>query len=267
MIKPYGHLDDNICALIRVKPVRDFVMHFVIKETLKFLAIISLLAVCTFAQDPVKPAELNVLFIGNSLTYVNDLPEMVKVIAKHNGKKFKYKMVAYPDLSLEDHWAKGDAVKAIKDGKWDFVVLQQGSSALPASRTNLIEQVGRFTPEIRAVGAKPALFMVWPFESRKFDFDRVHESYELAAKAADGIFLPAGESWRAAWKQKPDLQLYSDGLHATALGSYLAAGVIYKVLYNESTFELPAKLKAGPVKIDLSPQEKDLARQAMIDAR
>jgi len=242
-------------------------MHFVIKETLKFLAIISLLAVCTFAQGSVKPAELNVLFIGNSLTYVNDLPEMVKVIATHNGKKFKYKMVAHPDVSLEDHWTKGDALKAIKDGKWDFVVLQQGSSALPESRANLIEYVDRLAKEIRAAGAKPALFMVWTFENRKFDFDRVHESYELAARTAGGVFIPAGESWRAAWKQKPDLQLYSDGLHATALGSYLAAGVIYKVLYNESTFELPAKLKAGAVKIDLSPQDREFTRQVMIEAR
>ncbi len=244
-----------------------FVVEIVIKERLKILVLISLLVIGAVGQAPANPSELNVLFIGNSLTYVNDVPEMVKVIAKNNGKKFKYKMVAYPDFSIEDHWNKGDALKAIKDGKWDFVVLQQGSSALPASRTNLIEFVDHFAKEIKAVGAKTALFMVWPFENRKFDFERVRESYELAAKGADGVFMPAGESWRAAWKQKPDLQLYSDGLHATALGSYLVAGVIYKVLYNETCVELPAKFKAGSTKIDLSLQEKELARHAIIEAR
>lgn len=245
----------------------NFVMMSVINQSLKIIVLTSLLAICVAAQGLAKPTELNVLFIGNSLTYVNDVPEMVKVIAKHNGKTFKYKMVAYPDFSLEDHWKKGDALKAIKDGKWDYVVLQQGSSALPASRTNLIEFVNRFAEEIKKVRAKPALFMVWPYESRKLDFDRVHGSYELAAKGVDGVFVPAGDAWRSAWKQKPDLKLYSDGLHATAHGSYLAAGVIYKVLYNESIIELPAKMKTGSVKIELSTQEKELTRQAIIDAR
>ncbi len=236
-------------------------------ESLKILVFIVLFAICAVAQDISKPSELNVLFIGNSLTYVNDVPEMVKAFAKNNGKKLKYKMVAYPDFSLEDHWKKGDALKAIKAGKWDYVVLQQGSSALPASRTNLIEYVELFAKEIKGMGAKPAVYMVWPFENRKFDFDRVHESYQLAAKGVDGIFVPSGEAWRAAWKQKPDLKLYSDGLHATPLGSYLAAGVIYKVLYNETSLELPAKLKTASAKIELSAQELALARQAIIDAR
>lgn len=242
-------------------------MRSVIKESLKILVFTLLFVVCAIAQGSGKPTELNVLFIGNSLTYVNDVPEMVKAIGKNNGKKFKFKTVAYPDFSLEDHWKKGDALKVIKDGKWDFVVLQQGSSALPASRANLIAYVDHFAEEIKKVGAKPALYMVWPFESRKFDFDRVHESYELAAKGVDGVFIPAGDAWRVAWKQQPDLKLYSDGLHATALGSYLAAGVIYKVLYNDSAVELPVKLKTASVKIDLSTQELALARQAIIDAR
>ncbi|MEQ1924239.1 MAG: hypothetical protein ABL952_17195, partial [Pyrinomonadaceae bacterium] len=132
---------------------------------------------------------------------------------------------------------------------------------------NLIEFVNLFSEEIKKVGARPALYMVWPFESRKFDFDRVHESYELAAKGVDGVFIPAGNAWRVAWKQQPDLRLYSDGLHATALGSYLAAGVIYKVLYNETSVELPAKLRTASAKIELSAQETALARQAIIDAR
>lgn len=242
-------------------------MRSVIKESLRIVVFTLLFAIYAMSQGSGKPPELNVLFIGNSLTYVNDVPEMVKAIAKNNGKKFKFKMVAYPDFSLEDHWKKGDALKAVKDGKWDFVVLQQGSSALPASRVNLIEFVNLFSEEIKKVGARPALYMVWPFESRKFDFDRVHESYELAAKGVDGVFIPAGNAWRVAWKQQPDLRLYSDGLHATALGSYLAAGVIYKVLYNETSVELPAKLRTASAKIELSAQETALARQAIIDAR
>jgi hypothetical protein len=54
-------------------------------------------------------APLRILFIGNSLTYVNDLPALVQAIGKANGEKVETRMVAYPDYSLEDHWNSGDA--------------------------------------------------------------------------------------------------------------------------------------------------------------
>ncbi len=217
-------------------------------------------------EKPVTPSEFRVLFIGNSLTYTNDLPTMVKAIAEHNKKKFKYKMVAHPNFSLEDHLNQGDAVKAIKEGKWNFVVLQQGSSALPDSRKNLIEFTQRFNEEIKRIKAKPALFMVWTFQNRMFDFDRVRESYSLAAKEVDGLFLPAGESWRFAWKRKPELELYSDSLHPTPLGSYLAAAVIYQRIYGEASVKLPAKLKTESVKLELSSQEIEMIEASVMEA-
>jgi hypothetical protein len=174
-------------------------------------------------------------------------------------------MVARPNFSLEDHLNQGDAVKVIKEGKWDFVVLQQGSSALPESRANLIEFTKRFAFEIKRVNAKPALFMVWTLQNRMFDFDRVRESYALAAKEVDGLFLPAGESWRNAWKRKRELEFYSDGLHPTPLGSYLAAAVIYQRLYNETSLKLPAKLKTDSVKLELSAKEVELLEAVVME--
>jgi hypothetical protein len=49
-------------------------------------------------------------------------------------------------------------------------------------------------------------------------------SYETAAKEIGGLFLPAGEAWRVAWKRDPDLHFYGpDGFHPSPLGSLLAA--------------------------------------------
>lgn len=230
------------------------------KKLIAVLIFLSLLVIDAASQNAAKPSELRVLFIGNSLTFTNDLPAIVKAIAEHNKKKFSYKMVAHPNFSLEDHINQGKALKVIKEGKWDFVVLQQGSSALPDSRKNLLEFTRRFAREIKSINAKPALFMVWPYQSRMFDFDKVRESYSLAAKEVEGVFLPAGESWRIAWESKPELQLYSDGLHPTQLGSYLAAAVIYQRLFNETSIEIPKKLKAKSVEIELSNQEQELVK-------
>jgi hypothetical protein len=221
--------------------------------------------------ETAAPSELRVLFIGNSLTYTNDLPAIVQALAEVTGKgRLVYETVAYPNYSLEDHWNGGDARRAIAARKWNFVVLQQGPSALPESRKLLVEYTRRFSEEIRSIGAKPALYMVWPSQSRLKDFDGVKESYARAAEEVDGMLFPVGEAWRAAWRHDPALALYSpDGLHPGPLGSYLAAVVIYQQLYNQRAMILPSSLKLRSKTIpqmDLSPQEAELLHRAAAEA-
>jgi hypothetical protein len=204
-----------------------------------------------------------VLFVGNSLTYANDLPEMVRALALASGETLRVGMVANPDWSLEDHWNGGDARSAIRRG-WDVVVLQQGPSSLPESRTLLIDYARRFAGEIRAAGARPALYAVWPSLSRFGDFDRASESYRLAAEAVDGTLLPAGEVWRAAWRADPDLQLYAaDGLHPSVAGTYAAALVIYAGLLHRSPVGSPSTLtlRTGAV-VRIDPAQAEVLQRA-----
>ena len=206
------------------------------------------------APDP--NATFRVLFVGNSLTYVNDLPGMVKALADSAGVERTYiETVAFPDFALQDHWAQGDARTAIGRGGWRFVVMQQGPSALPESRVNLLEWVGRFAPEIRRAGAEPAMYTVWPSSARSFDFDRVIESYRLAAESVSGVELPAGAAWLAAWRRDPGLALYgSDGFHPSIAGTYLAALTIFGRLYDRPAVGLPRGLTVGGGSFQLSAE-------------
>lgn len=122
------------------------------------------------------------------------------------------------------------------------MVLQQGPSSLPESRVNLWEWTAQFAERIRAVGAEPALYTVWPPKERLAFFGDVIESYRLAAEDVNGIELPAGGAWREAWERDPNLALYAgDNFHPTLEGSYLAALVIYAGLAGRSPFGLPAR--------------------------
>lgn len=211
------------------------------------LAAVSALVSCgSTAPDP-SPTGLRVLLIGNSLTYANDLPDMVeRLAAAVGGSTITAESVVFGDYSLEDHWNRGDAVRAIEQGDWDVVVLQQGPSALPESRALLIQYTQMFAEKIRAVGARPAMYMVWPGLSRPAAWDSVTSSYADAAQAVDGIVLPAGEALRDALRQDATLQLFAgDGFHPTALGSYLAALVIYARLTEHSPAGI--SLRAPPV--------------------
>jgi hypothetical protein len=181
-----------------------------------------------------------VLFVGNSLTYFNDLPGMVVALAQHSGDRITQTTVAFPNFSLEDHWNDGRALGAISGSKWDLIVLQQGPSSLATSRDLLVEYAQRFAAEADRVGARVALYSVWPSFDRAMDFDAVTANYATAADTTDGVLFPAGEAWRAAWRRDSSLQLYgSDGFHPTPLGSYLVALVMYQQLTGRSPEGLP----------------------------
>jgi hypothetical protein len=194
--------------------------------------ILLLLAAASCGSTPPGPGsdpDLRVLFIGNSLTYVNNLPAMVQQLGTGNSARpVIVSSVAFGNYSLEDHWNRGDALAAIRQGGWDVVVLQQGPSALPASRANLIEWTSRFAVEIRNVGARPAVYMVWPGLDRVAAWDSVTDSYAAAAAASHALLLPAGEALRSAYATDPGLPLFAaDGFHPLPLGSFGAALVIY----------------------------------------
>jgi len=188
-------------------------------------------------------AKHQVLFIGNSLTTVNNVPGLVEALSAAAGDRLTCRTVAFDGYSLEDHWNRGDARRAIAEGGWSTIVLQQGPSSLQESRVLLVEYTRRFSAEARRVGAGTALYMVWPSADRFADFDGVIASYAAAARDVGGRLLPAGEAWRAAWRWNADLALYgADRFHPTRLGSYLAALVIYQGISGRSPIGTPSRL-------------------------
>jgi len=150
-------------------------------------------------------------------------------------------MVAFPDHSLEDHWNRPEARRAIASGKWDFVVLQQGPSILPESRRLLRKYTKLFDAEIRKAGARTALYAVWPPSLQIQDLSRVHDSYAAAAEDVDALLLPVGTAWDVAWRREQHLKLYGiDGFHPSALGTYLAALVTLEAMTGRSVVGIPS---------------------------
>lgn len=210
-----------------------------------------------------------VLFIGNSFTYSNDLPSILEALAAATGQKRLYhEEVVYGGYSLEDHWNEGRALDAINKGGWELVVMQHGPSAWDG-RPTLYEYAPRFAKEIRRVGARPALFMVWPEKARlASDFARCSETYRTGAEMIDGLLFPGGEAWQEAWKLDPKLPLYSfDDLHPSKTGSYLVALVMYEQIYKKSPIGLPSELKLrGGSKISIPAKQAKLLQQAAVAA-
>ncbi len=185
-----------------------------------------------------------VLLLGNSLTYFNNLPTMLTAIAAQAGKTLRVDSIALPNASLQEHFRSTEVREALAGGGYQWVILQQGPSSLPESQIHLRRWTQRLDRLIREVGARPALYMVWPDANHSGSFDSVRRSYSNASLKVDGMFIPAGEGWRAGWRLNPALALYgSDGFHPSPLGSYSAALSLFAGLYQQSPLGLPAQLK------------------------
>ena len=190
--------------------------------------------------EPIPEGALRVLFVGNSLTYTNDLPGIVEAFGRAGEVPVAVGTIAFPNFSLEDHWVRGDARGALASGEWDVVVMQQGPSSLPENQEHLKQWVGRFAEEAQMYGTDAAVYQVWPSAERSFAFPAVIEAYANAAEAADATLLPAGAAWQDAWAREPRLEFYGpDGFHPSVAGTYLAALVIYGGLTDAPLDELP----------------------------
>jgi hypothetical protein len=209
-----------------------------------------------------------ILFVGNSLTYTNDLPGMVAALAAAGGVPAAVESVTIPGASLTDLWDDGAALAAIDRGGHDVVVLQQGPSSLPESRAALVADARRYDARIRAAGGRPAFYMVWPAADRAAYFDDVAASYRTAAETVHGLLVPVGTAWRAAWRRDPSLPLYGpDRFHPSVEGTYLAALTMYAVLFDRSPRGLPARLeRAGGAVVEVPPAHAPVLQAAAEEA-
>ena len=194
-----------------------------------------------------KQPGLRVLFVGNSFTFVNSLPALVRDLAAADPGAPPIYSVEYaaPGWSLHQADKDGGLVKLLREVKWDVVVLQEKSWLLSLPEDQWRRSTSPFArhlhEKISAAGARTLLFMTWGYALGD-RWNQPHDTYaamqrrlaagysklglELGAQVA-----PAGLAWAEALRRRPGLDLWADdGKHPGRRGSYLAACVFYAAL-------------------------------------
>jgi len=199
-------------------------------------AILRVLLCCIlFSSAALASAEpLRVLFIGNSYTFYNDMPRMLRDMSVRAGQSrpLEVRDVTIGGASLQRHWDGKDAHRALADGHWDYVVIQDFST-MPVDNPEMTRKYARlFAAEARKVGAKPIFYLTWAREYAPEMQPQLDAVYTGLARETGGLLAPVGEAWKAALADTPKPDLYiADGSHPTFAGSYLTASVFYALLY------------------------------------
>jgi len=199
--------------------------------------IVQPLPVIITSPPPSANSNLNILYIGNSLTQVNDLPAMVTQIGGQDSVNITYKDMSVGGYALEDHLNDGKIKTEIASGIYDYVVLQQGPSSLPASQANLLEYVGKIKVLCNSIKSKVCVYMVWPEKVRISFLNDVIYSYTQAATQTQSYLAPGGLAWKYVWASDATLPLYGpDEFHPSVMGSYLAALTVYGAVRQKKDF-------------------------------
>lgn len=197
--------------------------------------------------------QTSVLFIGNSYTYVNDLPNTLRQLALSLGDTMTVASSAPGGYTLFQHSTYAPTLSAIASQPWDYVVMQEQSQlgALPLDATDT--EIGA-TQLVEAIEENwectyPVFYMTWGRQNGddlncpSFPFmctyngmqQGLRTNYIALGEYTDGHVSPVGAAWKVVRDTHPLINLYQpDGSHPSVEGTYLAACVFYCTLFQES---------------------------------
>jgi len=197
------------------------------------------------AMEPaLAEAPKSILFVGNSYTYQNNLPQLVlrlATAAKHRGVTVDTSVGG--GMTLEQHHKKGKAKEKIGSRQWDVVVLQDQSQMPIFDPERTLQYAAALHQQIRDANAqcRTVYFMTWAREHLPDTQAQLAKVYRQAAAKTDAEVAPVGLAWQSARIALPEVQLHrTDKSHPTLAGSYLAACVFFATLFEESPVGLPA---------------------------
>lgn len=196
-----------------------------------------------------------VLFIGNSYTYTNNIPDMLKQLAAANGDTLIYDQNTPGGYTLEQHSTNAQTIAKIKSDKWDVVVLQEQSQLPALSATSVATWVFPYAEildtMIRNNNActETMFYMTWGRKNGDASYcshyppmctyqgmqQGLYDNYLQMAKDLNAVVAPVGAVWRVVRDSISALDLYqSDESHPSVYGSYLSACVFYASIFHRN---------------------------------
>jgi hypothetical protein len=201
---------------------------------------------CTARQPP--PQVQRVLFVGNSLTYVGNLPAVFEALSNANGMPVASDMIVQGGATLAQRLDDGSVAQALAMNRYSAVILQErggdligafGDEAGVKSRhaiRALAELAKDHGAEVLLLGS----YQADPEASRRLSIEE--------ARAADGAgipYVPVSEVLQRARQAEPELAWFApDGMHPGKHLALLQAVLVYKSLHDRPPAPTPLEVQA-----------------------
>jgi hypothetical protein len=187
---------------------------------------------------------LKVLFVGNSATYVNELPETLQKLATAAGYAMRVDSVTKGGYTLAKHAASEALLKKIATGGYDIVFLQENGDAVyvPENNQPSREAHEKLARVIEESGAQTYLYIRPPSGKNKGNGDdsfaqcvRYDEFFDEMAEQIGAEKAYVNRAFAYAIRNC-DFELWgSDNAHTSVHGGYLAVCVFFATLFQTSS--------------------------------
>jgi hypothetical protein len=195
-----------------------------------------------------------ILFIGNSYTYVNNLPQIISNLALANGDTLVYDSNTPGGYTLQMHCTDPVTLSKIALGIWDYVVLQCQSQEPSFDSVQVASNVMPYAHKLDSLihladtCVETVFYMTWgrkngdagncivypPVCTYSGMQERLRQSYLLMGHQNSATVSPVGCVWREVRNLNPTFDLYlADESHPSEWGSYLAAATFYRLLFQK----------------------------------
>ena len=240
-----------------------------------------LLALCAAVSASALPAhaqaaagrEYRVLLVGNSLTYTNNLPALLRAVGASQGDRIVTETYAGPAATLSQHAKLGQVANAMRNRKFDVVVLQE-MGGLVACLTSASqqrkapcaasEQAHEELAKVAAAnGARTLLLSTWARDER--GQARIDRGMRQLAKNTGATVFDAAGGVESLRKSMPDARPYPDGVHPSTMASLMIAVTLYRQLTGNTPQARDLKVDAVllPVNAAVSPATAMESQAAM----
>lgn len=193
---------------------------------------------------------LNVLFIGNSYTHMNDMPAIFGKICDQSGLNVYVEKSALSGASFNVHSQRKDLFEAISSRKWDYVILQGYSRELTFPKevldTVTVPYLDKVVNAVRTNNPSTSMlfYMTWGYDNGFAEREEINSFEKMSDSIAHGYkylsgkygfpVVPVGMVWKDV-KRDSLMDLYaSDREHPSQNGSFLVASTFF-----ESIFGMP----------------------------
>ncbi len=179
---------------------------------------------------------MKVLFLGNSHTFFNDMPQIFKNICAEKGKDVEVGMLAHPGVTYGWHYNQFTDLRfALLWGGYDYIVMQQAAHSPCPEKEETLADGKKIIELARANGVTPIQTMPWA-EKRDPDHQKgMYDIYNTLAEETGVKLTVAGNVFEDVFYNYPEIDMYyEDGEHASPYGSYTIAMAAYAAIFGES---------------------------------
>jgi hypothetical protein len=233
--------------------------------TLTCLMILASQACSSTGATAIPPADFEILFIGNSHSSRNDLPETVALLLESALPEQSAYATAAPRWAfLAERIDDGVTQKSLDSRNWTHVVLQAQKYSSSGRYFYPVDAALEWIRRVRAQEATPVLFPEWPRRGNSEEGQRVFDLHRQIAAIEPACVAPIGQAWDMAADRYPKLRLYAgDGNHANRAGTLLTAYVFFELISGSQASLLP---DIPGLNVDSTTQEqlRSVASTAML---